>query len=57
MYHKLNLDAREIKLSEDVCCTGDISDKDEDIEILDDCFNEASNVAKSERASLYYICG
>ena len=57
LYHKLNLDATEMTLSEDVCCTGDISDKDEDIEILDDCFNEASNLTESERSSLYYICG
>ena len=36
---------------------GDLSDKDEDIEILDYCFSEASNLSESERSSLYFICG
>ena len=44
-------------LNENVCCTGDLDDKDEDIEILDECFSEASNLSESERSPLYFICG
>ena len=43
--------------NENVCCSDDLSDKDEDIEILDYCFSKASNLSESERSSLYFICG
>ena len=43
--------------NENVCCFGDLSAKDEDIEILDYCFSESSNLSESERWSLHFICG
>ena len=43
--------------NENVFCSGDLSDKDEDIEILGYCFSEESNLSESERSSLYFICG
>ena len=57
LYHKLHVDTEEMVSNENVCCSGDLSDKDEDIEILDYCFSEASNLSESERSSLYFICG
>ena len=55
LYHKLHLDTEEMVSNENVCCSGDLSDKDEDIEILDYCFSEASNLSESERSSLYFV--
>ena len=57
LYHKLHGDTEEMVSNENVCCSGDLSDKDEDIAILDYCFSEASNLSESERSSLYFICG
>ena len=57
LYHKLHVDTEEMVSNENVCCSGELSDKDEDIEILDYCFSEASNLSESERSSLYFICG
>ena len=57
LYHKLHVDTEEMVSNENVCCSGDLSDKDEDIEILDYCFSEASNLSESERSSLHFICG
>ena len=53
LYHKLHVDTEEMVSNENVCCSGDLSDKDEDIEILDYCFSEAPNLSESERSSLY----
>ena len=57
LYHKLHVDTEEMVSNENVCCSVDLSDKVEDIETLDYCFSEASNVSGSERSSLYFICG
>ena len=40
-----------------MCCSGNLDDKDDDLELLDVCFSEASNLSESERSALYYICG
>lgn len=57
LYHKLNLNPEELVTNEEMCCSGDLDDKDEDLELLDVCFSEASNLSESERSALYYICG
>ena len=57
LYHKLHVDTEEMVSNENVCCSGDLSDKDEDIEILDYCFSETSNLSESERSFLYFVCG
>ena len=55
---KLNLDCDVVNdVSEDECCKGNLEDKDEGLELIDDCFVEASNLSEAERLSLYYICG
>ena len=40
-----------------VCCAGNLEDKDDDLELLHNCFGEASNFSESERSTVYYICG
>ena len=50
LYHKLELEDTN-------CCKGKLADKDKDIELVDDCFEETSNLSESERAILYYISG
>ena len=50
----------EIKLSstpENTCCTQELSSSDEDIELVENCFSEASNINDKERSTLYYISG
>ena len=38
-----------------VCCAGNLQDKDDDLELLDNCFSKASNLTESERSTVYYI--
>ena len=40
-----------------VCCTASLVDRDEDLELVDDCFENASTLSEDEKASLYYISG
>ena len=39
------------------CCSQSLQDRDEDIDLLDSCFTNASELNDEERASVYYICG
>ena len=55
LYHKLNLNPEELVTNEEMCCSGDLDDKDEDLELLDVCFSEVSNLSESERSALYYM--
>ena len=57
LYHKLNLSEHVEPEKGNECCATKLEDRDEDLELLDDCFNEASNLSDSERSSLYYISG
>ena len=57
LYHKLNLNPEELVTNKEMCCSGNLDDKDDDLELLDVCFSEASNLSESERSALYYICG
>ena len=54
LYHKL-----EIQQSKDItpCCSQDLEANDEDIELVETCFTESSNLNEEERSSLYYISG
>ena len=57
MYHDLEIDPNSVIPSEKVCCYGDIGDKDEDLLLLDECLEEASNLTEAENSTLYYISG
>ena len=39
------------------CCTYIIFENDDDMDILDDCFEESSNLSLKEKSMLYYISG
>ena len=39
------------------CCNVNVEDKDEDIEILEKCFDNASQLSESERSTLYFTSG
>ena len=53
LYHDLEIDPNSVIPSEKVCCYGDIGDKDEDLLLLDECFEEASNLTEAENSTLY----
>ena len=39
------------------CCKGNLDDRDEDIEFLEACFDNASDLSEDEKATLYFISG
>jgi len=39
------------------CCTQNLQSNDEDIELIETSFSQASNIAEDERSALYYIAG
>ena len=47
----------ETDTNKNECCEGNLDDRDEDLELLDSCFNYASDLSEDEKASLYYISG
>ena len=50
----------EIQKSNDIdrpCCLDDLECNDEDIELVDCCFSDASDLNEEERSTLYYISG
>ena len=51
------LDIRVEKSCENVCCTYDMIDNDEDMEALDECFVGSCDLTPTEKSSLYYIAG
>ena len=55
LYHKLNLDDPSF-LDKSECC-GSLQDKDEDLELLDKCFDESCELSEAEMSTLYYISG
>ena len=68
LYHKLEMHGDETMSSESVCCAGNLQDKDDDLELLHNCFSEASNFRNRSvqrciifvdmfRLTVYYICG
>ena len=57
LYHKLEVDPDLLSSAENFCCKGSLEDKDHDLELLDDCFSEASNLTEAEISTLYYISG
>ena len=41
----------------DDCCPNDIIDSETDLDLIDSCFADSSDLSDTEKASLYYICG
>lgn len=57
LYHKFEMHGDEMVSSESVCCAGNLQEKDDDLELIDNCFGEALNLSESERSTVYNICG
>ena len=56
LYSKLGLE-NVVDTNKNECCEGNLDDRDEGLELLDSCFNYASDLSENEKASLYYISG
>ena len=56
LYHQLHIEKSDI-IVENVCCISNVEDKDEDIELVESCFKESSNLSDSECSTLYFISG
>ena len=54
--HKLGLEDVE-ETERKICCTGSLVDSDEDLDLVDACFDNASILSEDEKASLYFISG
>ena len=55
LYNQLEIE--QSSTPENTCCTQSLSSSDEDIELVENCFNEAININEEERSTLYYISG
>ena len=56
-YHDLELHSASDMMSTDRVCCMNVQDKDEDLELIDECFERASELSESERSAIFYICG
>ena len=43
--------------AQDDCCTTELIDSEADLDLIDSCFADASDLSDTEKSSLYYICG
>lgn len=57
LYKDLNLESGDIFETATECCKNNVFVKDEDLDCLDDAFENASSLNEQEKATLYYICG
>ena len=57
LYTKLDVDIDSNDSVIDDCCTFDLLDSEQDLDLIDGCFADTENLTVSERSSLYYICG
>jgi hypothetical protein len=55
LFSKLNIHVEEDV--ENDCCSIDLHDSKDDLELLENCFEEASNLSTLEKSTLYYISG
>ena len=56
LFHKLDIATTNIDQVDD-CYKEDLLNNEDDIELIENCFEESSNLNDSERSTLYYICG
>ena len=57
LYHKLEIYGDEMVSTECVFCAGNLQVKNDDLELIDNCFSEGPNISESECSTVYYICG
>ena len=56
LYHQLQMSEKLHVTTPDDCCSS-LKDNDEDLEILDSCFESSSHLTDLEKSPLYYISG
>ena len=56
LFSQLDIHIEDEDISND-CCTVDLKDSENDLELIEKCFEEASDLNQTEKSSLYYICG
>ena len=57
LYNQLGIQQSDDNEEISSCCTQDLQSNDEDIELVENCYKESSNLNDEERSSLYYISG
>lgn len=57
LYHDLGLEKDDIVHTTSGCCSGSLFDNQDELDLVDESFENASGLNEDERASLYYICG
>ena len=56
LFSKLDIHTEDNDIDND-CCRLDLQDSEEDLDLIEKCFEEASNLNSNEKSTLYYICG
>ena len=56
LFSKLDVQTEYDDLDND-CCSVDLEDCEDDLDLIDKCFEESSNLNSIEKSTLYYICG
>ena len=56
LYHKLEIQTSDFSV-ENACCQRNLQANDEDIELIESCFEDGSNLSDDEKSTLYYISG
>ena len=56
LYSLLDISAEDDDIIND-CCTYDLEDSESDLDLIENCFEESSNLNVTEKSTLYYICG
>ena len=54
LFEKLEIESKNAHVEDD-CCTASLNE--EEVEMLDDCFELASKLSETEKSNLYYISG
>ena len=56
LFSKLDIRVEEHQVEND-CCDIDLKDSENDLELVENCFQEASNLSLTEKSTLYFISG
>ena len=56
LYSKLEIDV-SYEDSDNTYCSFELEDSEEDLDLINSCFEDSSNLSITEKSTLYYICG
>ena len=60
LYSKLDIQLEDVNHNREIssdCCDFDLNDSEKDLELVDTCFENASELTICEKSALYYIYG